>query len=41
MAGFIFDATGSYFMAFIIMIVLLLSGGIIATMIKEPEVRAK
>ncbi|MFC2032485.1 MFS transporter [Chloroflexota bacterium] len=36
MAGFIFDTTGSYLIAFLVMIVLLLSGGIIAMMIKKP-----
>jgi MFS family permease len=34
--GFVFDVTGSYFMAFMIMIVLLLSSGIIASVIRKP-----
>ena len=35
-AGFIFDTTGSYLVVFMIMIILLLSGGIIASVIKKP-----
>jgi MFS family permease len=40
-AGFIFDRTGSYSAVFIILIVLLLVGGLVASMIKKPAVRAK
>lgn len=36
LAGFIFDSTGSYFIAFMIVMMLLLSGGIIATVITKP-----
>lgn len=36
LAGFIFDITGSYFIDFMIVIMLLLSGGIIATLITKP-----
>ncbi|MFC1904995.1 MFS transporter [Chloroflexota bacterium] len=36
MAGFIFDVTGSYFIAFIILAVLLLCAAIVATVIKKP-----
>jgi len=35
-AGFIFDTTGSYLVVFLIMTILLLSGGIIARVIKKP-----
>lgn len=35
-AGFIFDTTGSYLVVFMIMAILLLSGGIIARAIKKP-----
>ena len=40
-AGFIFDTTGSYFTAFIIMMVLLLIGGLIAAIMKEPLIAPK
>ena len=36
LAGFIFDSTGSYFIAFMIATMLLLCGGIIATIITKP-----
>ena len=36
LAGFIFDSTGSYFIAFMIVMMLLLCGGIIATVIRKP-----
>jgi len=36
LAGFIFDSTGSYFIAFMIVMMLLLGGGIIATVIRKP-----
>jgi len=36
LAGFIFDITGSYFVDFMIVMLVLLSGGIIATVIKKP-----
>jgi len=36
LAGFIFDITGSYFIDFMIVMMLLLGGGIIATVIKKP-----
>ena len=36
LAGFIFDSTGSYFIAFMIVMMLLLGGGIIATVITKP-----
>jgi len=36
LAGFIFDTTGSYFVAFMIVMVLLLSSGIIASVMKKP-----
>ena len=36
LAGFIFDNTGSYFIAFMIVMMLLLGGGIIATAITKP-----
>jgi len=36
LAGFIFDITGSYFIDFMIVMMLLLGGGIIATAIKKP-----
>jgi len=35
-AGFIFDTTGSYFLAFMLVMVLLLSSSIIASVIKKP-----
>jgi MFS family permease len=35
-AGFIFDTTGSYFIAFAIMTVLLFSGAIVVTLMKKP-----
>ena len=35
-AGFIFDTTGSYLLAFVLIMVLLLSTGFIAAIIKEP-----
>lgn len=38
MAGFIFDTTGGYLGAFIVVLVLLLSGGFIATLIKKPSI---
>ncbi len=40
-AGFIFDVTGSYSSAFIIMLVILAIGGIIAITIKNPSINAK
>jgi len=36
--GFIFDSTGSYFVAFIIVMVFLLSGGIVTLMMKQPPI---
>lgn len=36
LAGLIFDSTGSYFIAFMIVMMLLLGGGIIATVITKP-----
>jgi len=36
LAGFIFDSTGSYYIAFMIVMMLLLGGGIIATVIRKP-----
>ena len=36
LAGFIFDITGSYFLDFMIVMMLLLGGGIIATVITKP-----
>ena len=36
LAGFIFDITGSYFIDFMIVMILLLSGGILGTVIKKP-----
>jgi sugar phosphate permease len=36
LAGFIFDSTGSYFIDFMIVMMLLLGGGIIATVITKP-----
>jgi len=36
LAGFIFDSTGSYFIAFMIVMMLLLGGGIVATAITKP-----
>jgi OFA family oxalate/formate antiporter-like MFS transporter len=36
LAGFIFDITGSYFIDFMIVMILLLGGGILATVIKRP-----
>jgi len=36
LAGFIFDTTDSYFVAFMIVMVLLLSSGIIASVMKKP-----
>lgn len=40
-AGFIFDTTGSYFWAFIIVMVLLFVAGLVATMIKKPLITLK
>ena len=37
MAGFVFDITGSYFTAFMILTILLLIGSIITVVIKNPE----
>ena len=39
--GFIFDITGSYLIAFIIVMVLLFSGGFISTIIKQPATTLK
>ncbi|MFH1169258.1 MAG: MFS transporter [Chloroflexota bacterium] len=36
-AGFIFDNTGSYSIAFLIVMALLLSGGLVSVMIREPQ----
>ena len=36
MAGFIFDTTGSYFIAFVIMTALLLTGALVAILVKKP-----
>ena len=36
-AGFIFDVTGSYLVAFMITIAFLLTGGVIAHVIKKPD----
>jgi len=41
MAGFIFDMTGSYFAAFMIIIVILFSSGLIAILMKEPSITSK
>ena len=41
MAGFIFDKTGSYFMAFIIVIAFMFSAAFVATRIKEPPITSK
>lgn len=38
MAGFVFDATGSYLIAFIIVMVLLLGAALVAAMIKPPPI---
>jgi len=40
-AGFVFDTIGSYFWVFIILLVLLLSAGFVATIIKKPLVMPK
>ena len=37
LAGFIFDITGSYFIDFMIVMMLLLGGGIMATVITKPD----
>jgi len=36
LAGFIFDSTGSYFIDFMVVMMVLLGGGIIATVITKP-----
>jgi len=41
MAGFIFDTTGSYFIAFIIVIAFLFSAAFVATRMKEPSITSK
>ena len=38
MVGFVFDTTGSYFWAFIIVMVLALGGGLAATIMRKPSV---
>lgn len=40
-AGFVFDKTGNYSVVFIIMMGMMLVGGLLASMIKKPELRAK
>ena len=37
-AGFIFDVTGSYFIAFLLLIGILLCGGLAALMVKKPAI---
>ncbi len=41
MAGFLFDITGSYSVAFIIMMAFLFTAGLVATMTKEPPITSK
>jgi hypothetical protein len=36
MAGFIFDKTGSYFIAFVFVMLFLIAGGLAAAMMKKP-----
>ncbi len=36
--GLVFDATGNYFTAFMIVMLILFSGGIIATIMKKQEI---
>lgn len=40
-AGFIFDTTGSYFVAIIILLVILICAVVVATIIKKPEITSK
>ena len=35
-SGFVFDITGSYFMAFIVIMVFLICGSLVALLLKEP-----
>jgi cyanate permease len=37
-AGFLFDRTGSYFMSFLLIMVLLLAAGLVATSITKPQI---
>jgi MFS family permease len=41
MAGFVFDTTGSYSVAFIIVMAFLFTAGLVATMMREPPITSK